>query len=259
MFILIVIILILLIVFYFRHRKKLVIPCVYMITGAPKTGKSWLSVCLAIKLYKKNLFRWKIRKLFGIKEEKPLLYSNIPLKHIEYVPLTKELILRQERFTYKSVVYVCEASLLADSMNYKDQAVNDILTLFNKLIGHETKGGYLIYDTQNLFDVHYAIKRVASQFLYIHHTNKILPFFGIMKVREMFHIDGFENVSAEDVEKQILNLPIRKKWWKYYDCYAYSSLTDDLKVNVNVVKLDKKDSLKANDIVRLRKFKGIDD
>ena len=77
----------------------------------------------------------------------PLIYSNVPLA-MPYVPLTDDLLLRKKRFVYGSVIYVQEASLVADSQLIRDMDVNERLMLFNKLIGHETKGGVIIYDTQ---------------------------------------------------------------------------------------------------------------
>lgn len=69
-----------------------------------------------------------------------MLYSNIKLKvRYGYVLITKDLLLRQKRFNYGSTILISECSLVADSMNYKDKDTNDILTIFNKLIGHETK------------------------------------------------------------------------------------------------------------------------
>ena len=68
-----------------------------------------------------------------------------------YVPLTDDLLLRKKRFVYGSVIYVQEASLVADSQLIRDMDINERLMLFNKLIGHETKGGVIIYDTHSRF------------------------------------------------------------------------------------------------------------
>lgn len=75
--------------------------------------------------------------------EKPLLYSNIPLAVDGFTPLTLDLIQRKERFRYGSVIYVCESSLVADSMSFKDPLLNENMLLLNKLIAHETRGGYI--------------------------------------------------------------------------------------------------------------------
>ena len=134
---------------YIRVTFKLPkIGCMALVTGGVKTGKSTLSVYMAIKRYKANLrlvrFKNIFRKIFGLSLiEEPLLYSNIPLS-VPYVPLTQKLINREQRFAFGSVIYVNEASLFADSQMVKDMDLNERLLMFNKLIGHELHGGYII-------------------------------------------------------------------------------------------------------------------
>jgi hypothetical protein len=141
-----------------------------MVTGGVKCGKSTLSVHMAITTFKRNLFKVKFknffRKLFKKPlQELPLLYSNVPLA-INYVPVTRDMLMRKERFVYGSVVYIQEASLLADSQLIKDKDLNNQLLLFFKLFGHESKGGTCILDTQCIGDVHYSIKRSISEYFY---------------------------------------------------------------------------------------------
>lgn len=260
-----IILIIIFVIFYLivRHTKRLKLPNVSLITGAVKTGKTTLAVCLSIKEHKRALKSWKIdsffRKLFKKPlREKPLLYSNIPLMTYEYVPLTRDILLRNVRVNYKSVILISEASLVADSMAYKDQDINEILTLFFKLIGHETHGGKVILDTQSMSDNHFAIKRCINQFIWIHSNSKI-PFFIKMQVREMLYNSDNQtsNNFDSDIENSTLTLWVRKKWWRYFDCYCYSSFTDDLPIENNVIKLCKNDSLKAIDIVQVREFKHL--
>ncbi|PWL76848.1 MAG: hypothetical protein DBY22_00600 [Clostridiales bacterium] len=266
MTIVLIIILIISLFLYFRYRKIPRLGNMVLVTGGIKTGKSTLSVYLALRTYKKQLFKWKIKCFIGKflkvlkipkfknfeKPEKPLFYSNIPLK-MPYVPLTKELLLREERFAYGSVCYICEASLVADSMSYKDMTLNENLLLLNKLFAHETKGGYIFYDTQSILDNHYAVKRCLSSYLYIHHTIKTIPFFLLCWVREMkFSEDNtIVNSFDSDVEKELKLIILPKKIWKKFDCYCYSSFTDDLPVNDN---LDYPETLKADDIISFKTY-----
>ena len=112
---------------------------------------------------------------------------------------------------------------------FRDMDVNERLLQFNKLIGHETRGGGIIYDTQSIGDCHYAIKRSISSFIWIHHNIKF-PFFVVLYVREMFYSeDGIAtNVFNEDVEQTLLRIIIPKSIWKKFDAYCYSKMTDDL-------------------------------
>lgn len=243
---------------YFKVPK---IACVSLTTGGVKSGKSTFSVHLAISTYKRIHRQWKLRKFFQTLfnkpiSEEPLLYSNIPLA-VPYVPITLDLLERKIRPRYGSVAYVNEASLLCDQMLYKDEELNERLTLFNKLFGHETCGGYLVYDTQCIGDVHYAVKRSLSNYFYIHHLEKRIPFFLVAKVREERYSDDkgtVTNTYGEDVEENLKTVIIPKSVWKKFDAYCFSVLTDDLPVSADV--RDTTD-LKAREIVSFREFKTI--
>lgn len=245
-----------------KHFKVPKIACVSLTTGGVKSGKSTFSVYLAISTYKRIHRRWKVRKLFQTLfnkpiDEEPLLYSNIPLS-VPYVPITLELLQRKVRPRYGSVAYVNEASLLCDQMLFKDDELNERLTLFNKLFGHETCGGYLVYDTQCIGDVHYAVKRSLSNYFYVHHLEKRIPFFLVAKVREERYSDdkgSITNTYSEDVEENLKTVIIPKSVWKKFDSYCFSVLTDSLPVSDNVLKGST--DLKAREIVSFRKFKTI--
>ena len=245
-----------------RKFKKPKISCMALVTGGVKAGKSTFSCALALSKYKSqvrkvrfaNFFRRIFRKeLF----EKPLLYSNVPL-NCEYVPLTDDLLLRKQRFVYRSVIYAQEASLIADSQLIKNLDINQRLLLFNKLIGHETKGGYLIYDTQCINDNHYSVKRCISEYFYIHDTVKWIPFILLCHVRELrYSDDGQEiNVYEGDVEESMRTVLVSKRVWKMFDAYCYSVLTDHLPVASEVVEGRKLLDLKAHKIVSFRKYKN---
>ena len=140
-----------------------------LVNGGVKCGKSTLSVSIVRSEYKSRVRKTKFmnffRKLFHKPlKELPLLYSNVPLA-CPYVPLTDDLLLRKKRFVYGSVIYCQEASLVADSQLIRDMDINQRLLLFNKLIGHETKGGVIVYDTQCISDLHYSIKRCLSNYI----------------------------------------------------------------------------------------------
>ncbi len=245
-----------------KHFKVPKIACVSLTTGGVKSGKSTFSVYLAISTYKRIHRRWKVRKVFQTLfnkpiDEEPLLYSNIPLS-VPYVPITLELLQRKIRPRYGSVAYVNEASLLCDQMLYKDDELSERLTLFNKLFGHETCGGYLVYDTQCIGDVHYAVKRSLSNYFYVHHLEKRIPFFLVAKVREERYSDDMgtiTNTYSEDVEENLKTVIIPKSVWKKFDAYCFSVLTDSLPVSDSVIKGTT--DLKARVIVSFRKFKTL--
>lgn len=251
----------LIILFIYVHRtfKFPKTACVSLVTGGVKSGKSTFALALARKEYKRNLRHVKFvnffRKIFR-KEllEEPLFYSNI--KHpFPYVQLTSDLLLRKKRFRYGSIVYISEASLVADSMCWKDDNINDTLMYFNKLIGHELgPGGKLIYDTQCINDLHFSIERCLSNYYYVHHTIQWIPFFLVAFVREnVYSADGSTlNVFDDDVEQKLKKVLIPKRVWKDFDAWCYSAMTDDLPVeekNVKYVTLKVKKPLRFRDIL----------
>lgn len=260
-------ILVVLVVLFLWHKlmskfKVTKIGALALVTGGVKTGKSTLSVAMVRSEYKartrKIKFKNFFRKLFNKPLiDLPLIYSNVPLG-LPYVPLTDDLLLRKKRFVYGSVIYVQEASLVADSQLIRDMDINERLMLFNKLIGHETKGGVIIYDTQCIGDVHYSLKRCVSNYFYIHHLVKWIPFILIARVQECRYSDDGTTitVSTEDVENTLKSVIIRKKNWRYFDCYCYSVLTDDLPVENDVIynNINTLD-LKARKILSFRKLK----
>lgn len=244
----------------FMNKFKLCkIGSLSLVTGGVKCGKSTLSTYMAISTYKQVKRKVKIknffRKLFK-KEliEEPLLYSNVPLA-CDYVQVTEDLLLRKKRFRYGSVILIQEASLLADSQLIRDMDINSRLLMFNKLIGHETLNGCIIYDTQSISDCHYSIKRCLSNYFYIHHLVKWIPFFLIAYVQEFRYSDDNStiSISEKDTEDTLKKVIIPKSTWKYFDCFNYSSFTDNLPVVDNVIQNDKKSNLKSKTIVSFRK------
>lgn len=238
--------------FKFRRCKGLNnLPNITLFTGGVKVGKTAVSLVYTIRvLYKRVLRRYYFQKyiLFKKNLEKPIIYSNIPLANIDYVQIDLDYILRNYRSMYKSVTYIDECSLLADSMAYKDKEVNAKLMLFNKLYGHATHGGYLIYNTQSLQDCHFSIKRCISSYIYIHRLIK-LPFFCIAVCREMLYTSDSDNVinvvDSED-KSEFKYIIFRKSIFKMYDSYCYSVLTDNLPVKDEVKHIKVKGYNKGN-------------
>lgn len=246
---------ILLLFLYFKYIKHIKVGCITLVTGGVKTGKSTLSVATALREYRFAMFHWHIDRFFCklFKKsipEMPLFYSNVPIKVKNFRQLELDHLLRKKRFAYKSVVYMQEASLLADSQLIKDKDINNSLMLFFKLFGHETKGGKLIIDTQSICDVHYSLKRSLSNYVYIHHIKKI-PFFVLCYVREMIHSEDNSSVNVfnQDVEEDLKIILVPKSVWKKFDCYSFSSLTDAL--NKDSLKLKHK-KLKVMEVVSFR-------
>ena len=229
---------------YFAYRKNfkvLKLPSVCLVKGGVKTGKSLLSVKLSMQAYRKAHRKWFFAsRILHRSVEEPLYYTNVyttfgngkkPHKLDTRIRrVTLEILLRQERFAYKSVVYIQEASLMADNMDFKNVDRNIDLSLFAKLIAHETRGGQLYLDTQSVLDVHYAFKRVSSTFLFIQ-KNVNFGLFHVLYVREMINQENGVNNFTDDVDETTRKVLIPFWWHHRYDRYEYSYLTDSLDVS----------------------------
>ena len=251
------------------HFKRLRYGNLVLITGGVKTGKTQLSVALAVKQYRKQLAKWRracrrARRRYEPMPEKPLLYSNMPIGRVGdgFAPLTLELVTLQKRFRWGSVVYYNEASLIAGSKDIKDEVLNDHLLKFFKLCAHFTMGGYVFLDTQSLPDVHYTVKRSLSTAYDIWYRIT-LPFVSLIWLREMKVVDGDNTVAIDtqiDPQDSVLEggkkkyfRIIRNKWWKYYDQYAYSAQVEHLPVGADVVRVTR--DKKVRNLVRCRDIK----
>lgn len=269
------VILVVLCILYFVYCykfKRITTNCVTLITGAPKTGKDLLQNDLAPHCYKRAHFVWWIKtRIFKKKVEEPLFYVNYEfsfgkrygwwLNHSEswrekhpYEPhpldknirmITKDLLLRDKRVAYKSVISITEASLVNDNMlsisvggkedREQTQIANIEISLFYKLIGHSSRGGQIFINSQSLTDLHYGPKRVSSSFLFIQKRRRVWWSFGLfdaLYVREMINADlGAVNNFESDVDDTMkLYLIFRPKVFKRYNCYEFSKFTDYLPI-----------------------------
>lgn len=249
---------------------------IVFVDGSLGSGKTLYSVYLAVRLYKRNLRRYRVAKfLVGAfsfipavkskfdKMEKPQLYSNILLRNVEFHKITKDLLYRRNfRFAYRSVVLIDEFSLVADQFCYKDRELSERLSNFMKLFRHETKGT-LVLNSQAVSDLHYSVKYVLSDYLYLHHMRKF-PFFVAIAMQEMLYSadkDGSAvmNVRATDIEDTNKFVLVPKKYFKYYDSYCYSIFTDSLPVYYNPQLLTKSDSLKDFRLISFKEYKYLNE
>lgn len=271
MYIILLILAIILLIAFYRKFKKIKLPNVFLCSGAVKSGKSGLSVYLAVRTYRKNVIKWylgnfvvrlckRLRiKSFKNRDEypyKPMLYSNMKLRYVRFNRFTYEILNREVRIPNRSVVLLDEVSLLADSMLYKDRITNSKLTLFVKLFGHYSHMGTLILNTQSIQDCHFAFKRCINSYIYIH-SNMRFPFFTIFKLQELYYSEDATNINANingDIERGMLLLLVRSKYFKMYDNCHLSIFTDDLQyqVDYNKVILKAKKDLKSDDLVTLQ-------
>lgn len=259
MFVVIAILVGLFLLWWFVLRKFKIpkLMAITMFTGGVKVGKSAVSLFFAIKTYKRVHRAWYLRRflcrlLHRVEPEEPLFYSNIPLRYIKYCELLPEHLMRTKRMNFGSVAFVDEAALMADSRValIKDGKVNEQLLLFFKLYGHATHGGKLFINSQQISDLHVALRRCTASYFYIHHLTSV-PFFKIPLLREERYAEDGTAVNSYDgdVEDSLKRVIMRSNIFKKYDSYCYSFFTDDLPTDNREQYRDKHDSLKAERII----------
>lgn len=261
-----VILILLLVVFllfiYFTFFKVPKLKNLTFIDGGLGTGKSCLSVRFAIGTYRKQLLKFYIRNFlvwWDRQDEEPLLYSNIPLKNIKFVKLTKDIIYRTKRVNYKSVLLIDEGSLLVDQMDFKDDILSERLSEFYKLWRHETKGGFCIVNSQSISDMHYSFKYCISDYFYIHSRIR-LPFISIMRLQEYAYSsdNNVIQVNDKDVEDNTKLFIIRNKYFKRYDSYCHSIYTDNLPIENKIEYIEDRKLLKSSGYLSFKKLSFID-
>lgn len=261
---------------YFRYFKIPKIKNVVFVDGAPGAGKTFYCVNLAIRLYKAELRRYRVRKgiLFVLSRlsflkgvfarfadaygslREPMLYSNIPLRCIKFCPLTMDILLRKVTIPYYSVILFDEISICVDQFDYKDRDVSDALKDFFKLSRHQFRG-HVVIDSQSVNDLHYSIKSVMSEYFYIHHRTK-LPFISILSMQELAYsadssANNIVNAFTDDLESTLKKVIVFNKYYRYYDSYCYSILTDSLPVFDDWYVIDKKESAKTRNVLTFKK------
>lgn len=261
--IVLIILLVLFLIVYLKWFKVPKMKNVIFVDGSLGTGKSALTVCLAIRMYKRQVRHHKFRLFFSHlplfkrwkNDEKPLLYSNIKLRGIDYVPLTKDLLVRKNfRYAYKSVVILDEFSLIADQNMYgkKFEEVTERMSEFFKLFRHQTKGGYMFINSQSTSDLNFTLKSVLSDYFYIHSkSSRFVPLIQVLKVQECRYSrdNSSLQVNIDDVEDNLKIMVMLKKWFRYYDTYCHSIFTDMLPVYDDIKHNYKGDSLKTDNLV----------
>lgn len=272
-FIAIIIILLLISLFwiYKGNFKKITIQTINLITGAPKTGKSLLCADLVTRTYKRIHRQWWIAThIFRKDVEEPLFYTNVlfSFKNIKNRDISEEykrkphrldknirvletdVLKRQKRIAYKSVVYIQEASLTSDNQDYNDNVINVLQSLFNKLFGHMGKGSILFYDTQNVLDCHYAIKRCTSTFNWILKSRNFF-FFRVLYIRELINsesVSSSQNDFNEDVDMSVRKYIVWRWNYKKYDRYYFSYMTDNLPLSDIHYDYTKKEVISFNNL-----------
>lgn len=179
-------------------------------TGSLGTGKTYLSVKTAIRLYKES------RK----KNKGALLYSNIPIKlsRNRYSEiLSNDILMLQKTIPKGSVVLIDEIGQYVSQFDFK---ANNTLVLeeFMRLYRHYTQGGYLIVNDQSINNIELHIRRRINVFYNLLEMVKF-PFHMRIECKEILNAEDNNTIVNKDLKMYIRTM---KSLRRYYDTYVYS-------------------------------------
>lgn len=205
--------------------------------GGLGTGKTFLAVKRAVKIYKKAVFRYDIYKFFNknTKIERPQLISNIPIKLNKKTwstPLEVGHLLQTIKIPLNSVVLIDEIGNIISQHDYNNPIARLYLTPFIRLFRHWTDGklivtdqssGSVLIDVRRRLNVLYSLSRLEKRFF-----NKV------------YKISFFEVIVSEDaqsvVNANMLNQNYFAGWFprfKHYESrtFAKTYLARNLEVS----------------------------
>lgn len=263
-----------------RHRLKNKIETITCYTGGLGSGKTLMSVQLALKLYRRNTFRhYTLKKLVckikalatfqnpkqlkmsleKIEREKPLLFSNIPIlisKGNYSKKLTKEHLLLQERLPLHSVVLLDEIGSFASQFMFKDENVIKVCDEFIRFYRHYTQGGYLVVNDQCSENVNLVVRRRIN---IVHNLSNCVVLFKhfcfyydrqISISEEIKTIDQVQDENEADTQdNKVLHFKLLGR--RHYDTYCYS----DRYTNVPCYSFTSFEKMKTNSLLRCPKDK----
>lgn len=236
-------------------------------SGGLGSGKSYLSVKMALKLLDKNrrIVKWenrfirlknKIKKQNLPLKEKPKLYSNIPIrisKKEMSIELTADHLLLRERLAYKSIVLLDEIDAFANQFEYKHPNIIDNFNEFVRLFRHYTHNGYLVVNTQCSENMNLFIRRRLNTVFNLMRFRVWFKLFYTVRVRNINISEEIKTVEEDHAEDSYSTLFGLAFFSKKYDTHCYSVRYDS--VDVKNDNLYKNDTLKKHDLLAVPKEK----
>lgn len=210
------------------------------ITGGLGSGKTLTATKIALNLWKRRHLRWRIRewwvKLVNkirikangkreswniqhpnrkqkkikdllLRDEEPLLYSNIPLlirkrykgKKLYATKLTKEMLLLKERIHEGSITLIDELPQLVNQFNWNIKEVQDNVNEFITFYRHYI-GSHFIVTAQSIDDIVVQIRRKLNSYYWLYDFHKIFFIFYKVRICNLMTSDLITNISTTFLE-----------------------------------------------------------
>lgn len=217
-------------------------------TGGLGSGKSLMSVEMAIKLLRRKRREVKWKNVFRKKGDKlpvPLLYSSIPVrvsKKEMAVELTDKYLTLQEKLVQNSVVFIDEIGSFCSQFDYKAKNA-DIFDEFIRFYRHYTKGGFIVCNDQCSENIVLQVRRRLNTVYNLMGFRKWFGIFYTVHVRNISvseEIKTIEEQNAEDNTRILFGLlPFTRRYdtWCYAPRYEYVP-NGELKRHAELTKLD---------------------
>ncbi len=197
-------------------------------TGGLGSGKSFLSVDMAIRLLrrKRREVWWKnlFRKKGSGKLPRPLLYSSIPVrvsKKENAVILNENHLTLQEKLAEGSVCFIDEIGSFCSQFDYKVKNA-DIFDEFIRFYRHYTKNGFIVCNDQCSENIVLQVRRRINTVYNLMGFRKWFGLFYTVKVRNISVSEEIKTIEEQDTEDNMTTLFGFMPWFRRYDTHCYS-------------------------------------
>lgn len=234
-------------------------------TGGLGSGKTFMSVDIAIKLLNRNRRKVKWKNRFRSKKNqlpKPMLYSSIPVrisKKEMALELTERHLLLQDKIPQGSVVLLDEIGAFCSQFDFKAKNA-DIFDEFVRFFRQYTKGGYLVCNDQCSENIVLQVRRRLNTVYNLMGFRKWFWIFYTVKVRNITVSEEIKTVEEQDTEDNMTTKFGIMPLWRRYDTYCYypryEYVTDQdnrehIKMTrLSLLRLPKKDMMKLDDRIK---------
>lgn len=228
-------------------------------TGGLGSGKSFMSVDMAIRLLRRQRRKVWLHNLLHPKDKwaKPKLYASIPvrvgIKEMATI-LTEGHLLLQERIVPNSVVFIDEIGGFCSQFDYRVVNV-DIFDEFIRFFRHYTQGGYLVVNDQCSENIVLQVRRrlntVYNLMAFRIYPARWFPLFYTVKVRNITVSEEIKTIEEQDTEDNMTTYFGIMPPFKRYDTHCYSHRYDRV-TKVNDIPHEQ---MKQDKILRISKKK----
>ena len=226
-------------------------------TGGLGSGKSFLSVQMAIKLLKRkrrevffyNLFHPKKKK-----KERPLLYSSIPVKVSRKemaTVLTDEHLLLQKHIVKNSVLLLDEIGGYCSQFDFRAPNA-DVFDEFVRFFRHYVQG-YLVCNDQCSENIVLQVRRRLNTVYNLMGFRKWFFIVYTVKVRNISVSEEIKTIEEQDTEDNMTTLFGFMPLFRRYDTHCYAHRYDRVQSSPETVHAQ----LTTDKVLRMSKGKVV--